>query len=422
MFDRPKTGERALLVHLNLSTTADLPEFKELAVSAGAEVLGVITSSRIYADPKYFIGTGKVSELVDAISAYKADLILFNSELSPSQQRNLEKTLSCKVLDRTSLILDIFAQRARTFEGKLQVELAQLQHIATRLVRGWTHLERQKGGIGLRGPGEKQLEVDRRLIRERIKYIKQRLEKIRKRRQQNRQYRSKAQIPTVSIVGYTNAGKSTLFNALTDNSVLTADKLFATLDPTLGMIKLRYIGKTMLTDTVGFIRNLPHSLVDAFKATLEETKNADLLLHVIDCHDELWRDRKEQVEKILHEIGAEDVPILEVYNKIDLLENIHAGFEYDHTNVIARVRVSAEKLSGLDDLIWAIDQRLARDIVDGQLQLTAEDARARAALYDIGAVDSETVDSSGNWLLNVSLQRQKWQTIQRKFDRLPGLS
>ena len=296
-------------MHLNLQGLdyEDFDEFQELVVSAGAQPVAIITGARQVPEVKYFVGIGKAEEIKLSVMQTEAEIVLFNHTLTPSQERNLESFIKCRVLDRTGLILDIFAQRARTFEGKLQVELAQLQHISTRLVRGWTHLERQKGGIGLRGPGETQLETDRRLIRDRIKNITKRLEKVRLQRNQSRRRRIKAQIPTVSIVGYTNAGKSTLFNTLTASAVYTADQLFATLDPTLRSLSLPSIGKVILTDTVGFIRHLPHDLVDAFKATLEETQKADLLLHVIDAMNSSREDLIDQVNDILEEIGASQV-------------------------------------------------------------------------------------------------------------------
>ena len=287
--ERPRGGERALLVHNNFPNQPDqddLAEFVELVHSANVENVDLIIGSKHQPSAKTFIGKGKLEEVAAQVSARDIDVVLFNHALSPSQERNLEQLLQCRVLDRTGLILDIFAQRAQSFEGKLQVELAQLKHLSTRLVRGWTHLERQKGGIGLRGPGETQLETDRRLLGKRIKYLNNRLAKVSRQREQGRQARKKADIPTVALVGYTNAGKSTLFNALTDASVFTADQLFATLDPTLKKLQLSEQQDVILADTVGFIRHLPHDLVAAFRATLVETREADLILHVVDCADE----------------------------------------------------------------------------------------------------------------------------------------
>ena len=308
-------SERAILLHADFKRieSASLAEFRELAASAGADIAQVITASRRTPDAKYFIGSGKAEEIQQAAAWHHADLILVNHELSPSQERNLERLCQCRVLDRTGLILDIFAQRAHSFAGKLQVELAQLQHLSTRLVRGWTHLERQKGGIGLRGPGETQLETDRRLLRERIKYIKKRLEKVRKHRSLSRRSRKRATIPSVSLVGYTNAGKSTLFNALSGSDVYVADQLFATLDPTLRRLELPRAGNIILADTVGFVSYLPHDLIEAFQATLEEVAQADLLLHVIDASDENRTEITQQVASVLAEIDAGAVPCIKVF-------------------------------------------------------------------------------------------------------------
>lgn len=322
-FERHGGGERAILVHLDgqdPEAREDPQEFQELAISAGAETVAFVNVPRHRPTAKYLVGSGKVEELRDLVKAEQVDLVIFNHILTPSQERNLERAFECRVIDRTGLILDIFAQRARTHEGKLQVELAQLEYMSTRLVRGWTHLERQKGGIGLRGPGETQLETDRRLLRVRLRQIKARLEKVRSQREQARRGRKRADIPSVSLVGYTNAGKSTLFNSVTESDVFAANQLFATLDPTLRRLELNDLGPVVLADTVGFIRHLPHKLVEAFRATLEESSNSDLLLHVIDAHEPERMAQIEQVMVVLGEIGAQDLPILEVYNKLDLLE------------------------------------------------------------------------------------------------------
>ncbi len=329
----------------------DVNEFQELAQSAGARVLSLVTGTRQAPDPKYFVGTGKAEEIRQQVLAHQVKLVLIDHNLSPTQERNLERLLQCRVLDRTGLILDIFAQRARSFEGKLQVELAYLNHLSTRLVRGWTHLERQRGGIGLRGgPGETQLEVDRRLIRNRIKTIKKRLEKVRKQREQGRRARSKAIIPTIALVGYTNVGKSTLFNLLTGAEVYSANQLFATLDPTLRRVFIPEGGAVILADTVGFIRHLPHQLIEAFRATLEEVSKADLLLHVVDVHDLERSAHIAQVNQVLEEIGADEVPRILVYNKIDLCSEIEPHIEPAYQDHPPCAWISAEKEQGIEDL------------------------------------------------------------------------
>lgn len=352
--ENKQNSELAILVHVHFSTDRmreDLAEFQELAHSAGARVVSVVTGTRKVPDSKYFIGSGKAEEIRQLVASASVQLVLINHNLSPTQERNLEKLLQCRVLDRTGLILDIFAQRARSFEGKLQVELAFLNHMATRLVRGWTHLERQRGGIGLRGgPGETQLEVDRRLIRSRIKTINKRLEKVRQQREQSRRARSKAEVATVALVGYTNVGKSTLFNLLTGAEVYAANKLFATLDPTLRRVYIDEHTSVILADTVGFIRHLPHQLVEAFRATLEEVSEADLLLHVIDAHDPERNAHMAQVNAVLAEIGAENVPQILVYNKIDLCADIEAHVEPAFEQHAACAWISAEKRTGIDEL------------------------------------------------------------------------
>lgn len=408
LFERPDSGEKAILVHLHtqeMDEREDPEEFKELAYSAGAEVIAFIEISRYQPAAKFLIGSGKVEELAMLVKSLQAELIIVNHTFTPSQERNLERALECRVIDRTGLILDIFAQRARTHEGKLQVELAQLEHMSTRLVRGWTHLERQKGGIGLRGPGETQLETDRRLLRLRIKQIKQRLEKVRNQREQARKGRKRAEIPVISIVGYTNAGKSTLFNSLTDSLVLAADQLFATLDPTLRRLELPDKGRVVFADTVGFIRHLPHKLVEAFRATLEETANADLLLHVIDAHQPERQLQIEQVINVLQEIGADKLPILEVYNKIDLMDNIKPQIQYDDQNRPQRVWLSAKSNQGLDLLIKAIDQLLVEEIFTGTLCLPPEYAKLRASFFAAQAVQQEQADQQGNSLLTIRLSK-----------------
>ncbi len=372
IFERPDFGERAVLVHLKLTSESepeDPREFEELVISAGGDPVEFLTGSRQSPHAKFFVGTGKLEEITRAVSSSDAELVIFNHNLSPSQERNLEAELKCRVLDRTGLILDIFAQRARTHEGKLQVELAQLQHLSSRLVRGWTHLDREKGGIGMRGPGETQLESDRRMVRERIQTIKKRLEKVRKQRGQSRRSRDRAEIPIVSLVGYTNAGKSTLFNNLTGSNVFAADQLFATLDPTMRRLDVPEQGSVIFADTVGFISHLPHRLVNAFRATLEEAASATLLLHVVDAAAEERNINIERVQEVLKEIGANELPTLVVYNKIDLLDDPHARIERDAHGVPMAVWLSAQTGEGLDLLLEAVIERLPGVQVHKHLQL-----------------------------------------------------
>ncbi len=409
-FDRPDSGELAILVHLELPQSAELDdprEFEELVLSAGGDPAEFLTGQRASPHPKYFIGTGKLEELHQQVVQHQAGLVIFNHDLSPSQERNLEKVLQCRVLDRTGLILDIFAQRARTHEGKLQVELAQLEHMSTRLIRGWTHLERQKGGIGLRGPGETQLESDRRLLRARIKTIQRRLEKVRKQREQGRRARNRADIPTVSLVGYTNAGKSTLFNSITDAGVFAQDQLFATLDPTMRRIGLPDVGPAVLADTVGFISNLPHRLVESFRATLEEAASADLLLHVIDAADDERQRNMEQVELVLEEIDAAEIPVLKVYNKIDLMPEMEPRIDRDDQRRPVAVWLSAQDMqhqpAGLELLFTAISELLTGDIVQESIWLTAEMGSLRARLYRHNAVLNEEYHPDGTCELEIRL-------------------
>ncbi|WP_303900993.1 ribosome rescue GTPase HflX [Thiohalomonas denitrificans] len=410
MLERPTGGERAVLVHLDLlpeSEREDLEEFEELVVSAGAQPVSVVTGSRRQPEPRYFVGSGKAEEIRDRAEREEADIVLVNHPLSPSQERNLERLVQCRVLDRTGLILDIFAQRARSHEGKLQVELAQLQHLSTRLVRGWSHLERQKGGIGLRGPGETQLESDRRMLGERIKSLHRRLEKVRRQREQSRRGRRRAEIPTVSLVGYTNAGKSTLFNGLTTDTVYVADQLFATLDPTLRRLPLPGGDAVVLADTVGFIRHLPHDLVEAFRSTLQETRDADLLLHVIDASDDDRQAKVEQVNEVLAEIGADKVPQIEVYNKIDLLPKSRPRVTSDAEGHVRRVYLSAAQGTGMEGMLEALDEHFRHYRERRSLRIPPEAGRLRARLYEAGAVREESVDnSSGDWLLEVEIEPQ----------------
>lgn len=419
MFDRFEAGEQAVLVHIDFSSEddrEDLEELKLLVSSAGVTTCGTVTGSRQFAQAKFFVGTGKAQEIADTVSTLNADVVIFNHALTPSQERNLEALCQCRVLDRTSLILDIFAQRARTHEGKLQVELAQLRHISTRLIRGWTHLERQKGGIGLRGPGETQLETDRRLLRARIKNLLGRLSKVSKQRDQGRRSRSRAEIPTVSLVGYTNAGKSTLFNQMTDASVYAADQLFATLDPTLRKIAIDDVGDVILADTVGFIRHLPHGLIAAFQATLQETQEADLLLHVIDVVDPRKLDNIEQVTNVLAQIEADDIPQLLICNKIDALdEPLKPRIDRNDEGVPIRVWVSAQNGLGMDLIPLALTELLAGKVVQHNLLLPSTTAgKFKGLFYKSDFVLSEDYDEQGNTLLSVRLPIVEWNKLLKR--------
>ena len=418
MFERPDAGERAVLVHVEFrqqTSGPDLNEFVELVTSAGATPLATVSTRRDRPDPRLFIGTGKAETLKATVRENQAEVVLVNHELSPGQERNLEKLLECRVIDRTRLILDIFAQRARSFEGKLQVELAQLKHLSTRLVRGWTHLERQKGGIGLRGPGETQLESDRRMIGQRIKQINERLNRVRRQRRQSARSRTRALLSTVSIVGYTNAGKSTLFNRLTGSDNYAADQLFATLDTTLRRFNVTGEHPVLLSDTVGFIRDLPPELIAAFQATLEETKDAALLLHVVDCGAEERSEHIEQVQNVLERIDAREAPMIEVFNKIDLLEDVEPHVERGDNGLVTRVWVSASTGEGIHLLLDAIAERLNEMKVHKRITLPPQAGRLRAKLFSLGAVIDETPLPSGGWAIEITLGAARWARLMEKI-------
>jgi GTP-binding protein HflX len=412
VFERPKSGERSILVQLAMGgpITADAAEeFELLAKAAGAEVVGRLGGSRDTPDPRYFVGAGKADELRLLAEATAAELIIFDHALSPAQERNLERLVHCRVLDRSGLILDIFSQRARSADGKLQVELAQLKHLSTRLVRGWTHLERQKGGIGLRGPGETQLETDRRLLGRRIAVLNGRLAQVENQRGQGRRARGRAEIPTVSLVGYTNAGKSTLFNRLTEAGVYQADQLFATLDPTLRRLSLPGGPTAVLADTVGFISGLPHELVAAFRSTLQETREAALLLHVVDAASSERDRRIADVDLVLDEIGAAESATLLVYNKIDLVPDLAPRVDRDADGNIWRVWMSAQTGAGVDLLLQALAERLRGEVIRESLLLGPGDGALRAWLFEHACVLDDTGTESGGWQMTVEVSRQQYR-------------
>ena len=406
MFERPRTGERAVLVRLGLGAPIDpedLEEFTQLALSAGALPVATVTGRRERPDPRYFLGTGKAAELREVAAANDAEVILVDHALSPSQERNLEKLIERRVLDRNGLILDIFAQRARSHEGKLEVELAQLKHIASRLVRGWTHLERQRGGaVGLRGPGETQLETDRRIISQRVRVLTRRLAKIKQQRETGRQMRAEIPVPSLALVGYTNAGKSTLFRALTGAEAYVADQLFATLDPTVRRIQLPGGTAVVVADTVGFIRELPHELVAAFQSTLTEARAATLLLHVVDASNPRREEQTLAVNAVLEEIGASPIPQILVYNKIDRLESA-PRIDRDADGRAAAVWISAERHLGPDLLKEAVAERLSRLARHARLKVPASAGALRSRLYAARAVRAERTDADGSIELSVEL-------------------
>ncbi len=414
MFDRPQVGNDCVIVNVELpGEPKHAGEFAELVLSTGANIVGETHAKVVKPHARYFFGTGKAEEIATEVARVKAELVIVDHSLSPSQERNLEALVKCRVLDRSGLILDIFAQRAQSFEGKLQVELAQLAHLSTRLVRGWTHLERQKGGIGLRGPGETQLETDRRLIGARIKQISRQIDKVDSRREQGRRNRKKNELPTVSLVGYTNAGKSTLFNRLTDSGVYSADQLFATLDPTIRRLELGAGEQALIVDTVGFISNLPHELIDSFKSTLQETREATVLLHVIDAADPARQERREQVEEVLTQIGA-DVPQILVFNKIDALSATEREELLDAMLGEVCVSVSAQTGEGIERLLSVVAEFVRPRRRRGWLTLQPENARERAMLYDHDAVRHERIGDTGEYILQVEIAEQDWQRFIKR--------
>lgn len=420
LFDSEMVAEQAILVHIYLSqdsASEDLQELEMLVSSAGVQSRGVMTANRNTIDAKFFLGSGKAAELAQAVAELQVDLIIFNHALTPAQTRNLELLCQCRVIDRTTLILDIFAQRARSYEGKLQVELAQLKHLSSRLVRGWDNAERQKGGIGMRGPGETRLETDRRLLRDKITALLVKLDKVSKQREQGRKARQRAEIPVVSLVGYTNAGKSTLFNRLTSADVYAADQLFATLDPTLRQVKLPEFGSIIFADTVGFIRHLPHDLVAAFKSTLQESRDADLQLHVIDVADQRMADNIKQVQLVLHEIDADQVPQLLVFNKIDQTEQ-EARIEYNEQAEPVAVYISAKQGLGIELLLQVIRERLADDFTQLDLKLPADAAIWRARLHELSAVQTESFTELGEAQLRIALSKAEWARLLKQSDGL----
>lgn len=417
MFERPEEGENAILVAISFTfgQEHDIEEFSELARSAGANVVDIVRARRDAPHPRFFIGSGKVEELATLISETGADLVLFDHQLSPAQERNLETTLKCRVIDRTRLILDIFAQRARSFEGKLQVELAQLEHQSTRLIRGWTHLERQKGGIGLRGPGETQLESDRRIIGQRIKQIDQRLKKVRSQRKQSARARRRAFLSVASLVGYTNAGKSTLFNRLTNADAYAANQLFATLDTTLRRIEVPGEHPVLLSDTVGFIRALPPELIAAFQATLEETKDATVLLHVIDASAVERDEHISEVEQTLARIGAGEMPVIQVFNKIDRLDDVGPRVERGANGIAKAVWLSAKTGEGINLLLEAIAERLDQTKCRYILKMPPDAGKARAKLYELGAVIDENPLPEGGWAIEITIAKGRWETLSQEL-------
>jgi GTP-binding protein HflX len=426
LFERPRSGEKAVLVRIGVGTPAtehDLSEFTALARSAGAFPVATIGGFRPRPDARLFVGSGKANQIREAAIEHGAELILFDHALSPSQERNLEQLIERRVLDRNGLILDIFAQRARSFEGKLEVELAQLRHIATRLVRGWTHLERQKGGIGLRGPGETQLETDRRLLANRIRTLSRRLEKLQRQRDTGRQARREVPVPTVALVGYTNAGKSTLFNSMTGSDAYVADQLFATLDPTVRRVELPGSQIAVLADTVGFVRDLPHELVAAFRSTLQEARDATLLLHVIDASDPQRLEHIDQVNEVLRSIGAGDIAQIEVFNKIDRIGAL-PRLERAPDGRLVRVWVAAAHSTGLELVRAALTSALWPELERATLRVDLQAAAVRSRLYADHRVRAERVREDGGWEMEVEVTPRQLDALAREtgISRAPASS
>lgn len=425
--DRPDSGSRALLIHIKKhdSELATPEELSELVTSAGLIPVGRITSGRRFPHPGTFVGSGKVDEIKLWLSENDCDLVIFGDDIAPRQERNLEEALEKRVLGRTGLILEIFARRARTHEGKLQVELAQLEHESTRLVKGWTHLDRQRGGSGkgagassgLGGTGETQLEMDQRMLSARIKTINGRLEKVRGQRGHNRRGRGRSDVRTVSLAGYTNAGKSTLFNQLCAANVLVEDQLFATLDPTLRRLELPVIGSAILADTVGFIRQLPHGLVDAFRATLEEVSQADLILHIVDAAEILRAERIVEVDNVLEDIGADQIPQLMVYNKVDLIGE-PARIERDGKGQVSQVWLSSINGEGKELLLEAIAERLGEDVIETFVTVGPQDGRMRARFFELGAVMSEEPCEDGSVEMHLKIQESSLKKITQDRTQL----
>ncbi|AAP95650.1 GTPase HflX [[Haemophilus] ducreyi] len=418
----PHAQDKAILVHVFLSQTKDidnLTEFQTLAESAGVELLSTLTTSRNAPHIKYFVGQGKAEEIAQAVENLGATVVLINHQLSPAQTRNLQNLCGCRIVDRSGLILDIFAQRARSHEGKLQVELAQLRHLSTRLVRRLGNQDQQKGGsVGLRGPGETQLETDRRLIKVRIQQLQNQLDKVNKKRHQNRKTRQKADIPTVSLVGYTNAGKSTLFNAITQAGVYAADQLFATLDPTLRRMQIQDVGTTILADTVGFIRFLPHDLVSAFKSTLQETTEANLLLHVVDIADERKNDNITAVNQVLDEIGALTLPSLLIYNKVDKITDITPHIERNQEGKPIAVYLSAHTNQGIDLLYQAIRECLRNELVCQKILLPTTAGQIYAQIRNQNCIKQEHFNQFGDRLIDIEVNAVQWQKWLKQYPAL----